>query len=413
MNKQKTRLLGLGLASILVLSSCSDKEDNQTPDISTAPDVAITNPNVNVSKVYELSNDKIEQAIVKIPDMKDAFNIEKLSYRYIEKSDSTYETVRTETVHCLSNGTSLPVEVEYYISMEYRSNNNYPTSISINYYYEDSKYNDIMSNWTYSIVGAILNDNISNSLRSLVTGTTKDEIYTVDNLKFNISKYNEKVAENNNMASYAISITNTDSLIEAIQLDDFNASDNPKFGLFNTPIFGYNETLSYLESKMGEIFKTNGQASTRLISDFNSLTQDIERNIAIGIWDITDSTNNSTYCSLSVTEDTHDGVILNHTINTLPVEDKLVAFYNIEDILKSIINSTVNLEDYYNTDEFSIIIDKPDEGEALGFPVELTFKNTESIIESKTLYDISVNIATVTDSGMEPEIDGGTADEAQ
>lgn len=378
--------------------------DNKEPK-DPEPTTSLSVQTVTKAPIYDITLDKVEESMESISKLHEVFDIQSSTYRSLQRVEGGYSYLNTSDILCTPKAevTGIDPEVRLNGYLEYRGESLYPSSINFGYKYITEEEDKLMSSWVYTLISKLLNDSLSNSMQAIPNGNTKDSVYKVDNLVFSVSKSNEPLEGDMKIASYAIMVTeSTDGTLvdhSLIELDKFNPSDNPNYGLFNTPIFSYSETLSLLEDRLGRIWGLNDKAAISLISDRITNTTSGSNIDTMTSWLLTDENSNQIEASIVsneiyTLETNNSDINLTYSLATLPNSDKKLVFYSMEDILEGMLSAKVELQDYYDSEVFTITLDKPDNVEPIGYPLELSFKSEQLIVDGETQYKLSVVATT-------------------
>ena len=405
-NFNKSILLLMSLLMVMTLCACRDKQtegkDGETEVINQVDNVKDIVTNNEKLDICEISTDKLLNTFNEISDIKENFDISTSKYKTLSLDDFSNYTMNNQfIVRCepLDNQNLVGDDFKISSIINYKGNNEYPSTISITCEYINESDREKAEVWTNKVFNSLTNQIVADTLSKTAYNTRDAEAYTVDELRVTVSKTVEDFTDSTGkyVSTYAMNVVDTRKLNDEVitaELDDFNPSGNANYILFNTPVIAYSEKLSNSTYKIGRFFNDTATANLTEIKDIHNEADGNEYNKAYVNYSISSRQNGDTFFTLEAVKNVKgDRVTQTISVNTktLDYETKLDCFYAAEDLIKNIVGKDVELEKYFDSDTFSINVDKDSSAYEFGYPAKLDCKvNNES-----DKYSISININTL------------------
>lgn len=411
----KSILLLMSLLMVLSLCACKDKQsddkDSETELVNQGNNIDNIVSNNEKLDICEISTNSLLTAFSEISDIKENFSISTSQYKSLNVNDYSNYTMNNQfIVRCEPLSEQELVGDDFKISsiIDYKGNNEYPSTISITCEYINESDREKAEVWANKVFNRLANQKVADTLSKTAYNTRDAEAYTVDELRVTVSKTVEDFTSTNGkyVATYTMNVVDTAKLTDEIinaEIDDFNPSENASYVLFNTPIISYSEKLSISIPKIGRFFDDTATSTLTQINDIHNIADGYEYNKAYVNYSISSRQNGDTFLTFEATESTNDAnktsQIISVNTKTLDYTNKLDCFYAAEDLLLNLVGNAIELDKYYESSEFSITINADDSAYNFGYPAKLDCR----VNNEDDKYSISININTLEEVEDAPE----------
>ena len=337
--------------------------------------------------IYAITGETVLEAISEEPIMASNMDTMVEESNFLEKSNEsdTYTLNRIFSVTCLpkdSQSTFLS-DFEMQITLEYKGENYYPSSLDITTIYSDTKDDETSRDIAYRLISNIVNNEVGSHMKNCTFGNQPEIAYNVgEDIYVTVSKLNEPMenSDNKNFAAYTVEIKQNNSTGYYTNIDAFKSEDNPNMGLFEAGILQYGNTMSGSLSTIEELFGENAEAKLITISNYSKKYGDNTQDNSYGSWEATIE-DKIGYLEAS-TYETNNSESIYIKYNGMPYDSIQDAFYNCEDVIKIITGKDIELQNYVDEDTFSINISESGFNTNFGYPIVIT---GTKVLESDTI----------------------------
>lgn len=393
------------LCMVLLLTSCNKQNttnvtndtDSENETTHSQVEIDTTNDEADLQKaLLKIKENDLVQYVNMVPGMRSNLDTEYEYSQYSELNDNNkYEASRNYNIRCVPNENNNTVHDDFVLNahIEYKGDNEYPSSISIMYTFTSMNDHRVGTSWVYDLIRVMINKDTGDQMENLAFGSNfkvEDEdtgITTVCSKELdNESGETVEISENSESenvirALYNINCYNNIGEYYYSDINTFQTNINKNFGLYELGIMSHGENISNTEKRIAGMFDgVNNTANIKIISDYHKensseLTDQAYINADITVHDL-DTTSHTGNLVVMTTRNIN-GLDENKTDESFKITFKSFDRDNEDDVYKdidAIASSIFVFDDLFESNE--ITIEETKLNNDFGIPAKLTYEIT-------------------------------------